>query len=238
MNYQNDTINYNSQTAVASKTFLQRVFTYMAGGLAITGALAYWFGTTPELVGLLVGETGLNMLGYIVMFAPLGLVLLMSARIQKMSPMALVTTFVIYAAIMGISLSFIFLAYTASTIYTTFLITAGTFGLMAVMGYTTKTDLSKMGSLLYMALFGIILAMVVNWFMGSEMLDYIISLLGVAIFTGLTAYDMQKLKKISMEINPNDEMGAKMAIMGALTLYLDFVNLFLFLLRLFGGSRD
>ncbi len=236
MNYQKETLSY-SQSANAS-VFMQRVFTYMTGGLAITGALAYWFGTTPELVGLLVGESGLNALGYIVMFAPLGLVLLMSARLHKMSPMALVTTFIVYAAIMGISLSFIFLAYTAATIWTTFLITGGTFGLMAFMGYTTKTDLSKMGSLLYMALIGIILAMVVNWFMGSEMLDYIISLLGVAIFTGLTAYDMQKLKQISTEVNPNDAMGSKVAVMGALTLYLDFVNLFLFLLRLFGGSRD
>ena len=225
-------------SASTASTFISRVFTYMTGGLAITGALAYWFGTTPELIGMMIGESGMNMLGYIVMFAPLGLVLLMAGRLNKMSAMALTSLFVVYAASMGISLSFIFLAYTASTIYTTFLITAGTFGTMALVGYTTKTDLSKMGSILYMALFGIIIASIVNFFMGSSTLDYIISLGGVAIFTGLTAYDMQKIKGMSQTLNADDEQGAKMAIMGALSLYLDFVNLFLFLLRLFGGSRD
>lgn len=220
-------------------TFISRVFVYMAGGLTITAGLAYWFGTTPELIGLMIKEQGgLNMLGYIVMFAPLGLVFLMAGRVNKMSPTALTSTFVGYSALMGISLSFIFLAYTQSTIFTTFLITAGTFGCMALLGYTTKTDLSKMGSILYMALFGIIIAMLVNFFMKSEMMDYIISLLGVAIFTGLTAYDMQKLKNMSHQIDADSADGAKMAIMGALNMYLNFVNLFLFLLRFFGGSRD
>lgn len=220
-----------------SSSFVSRVFTFMTGALAITGAIAYWFGTTPELISLLIGETGLNLLGYVVMFAPLILVFVLAGRIQKMSPMAALVTFVVYAALMGMSLSFIFLAYSSATIYTTFLITAGTFGTMALVGYTTKTDLSKIGSILMMALVGVLIAMLVNYFMNSDTLDYIISLLGVAIFTGLTAYDMQKIKNMSAQVDPDNADGSRLAIMGALTLYLDFVNLFLFLLRLF-GSRD
>lgn len=149
----------------------------------------------------------------------------------------MLTIFVIYSVLMGMSLSFIFLAYTASTIYTTFFITAGTFGLMAFLGYTTSTDLTKMGSILYMALIGLVLAMVVNWFMNSAAMDYVISGIGVLIFTGLTAYDMQKIKHMGMVTDSKSEEGTKLALMGALNLYLDFVNLFLFLLR-FLGNRD
>ncbi len=139
---------------------------------------------------------------------------------------------------MGVSLSFIFLAYTQSAIYQVFFIAAAMFGTMAVVGYTTKTDLTKMGSLLFMALIGIIIASVVNMFMKSDTMGYIISFIAVIVFTGLTAYDVQKLKNIGDNVEAGTEATAKMSILGALTLYLDFINLFLALLRIFGGRRD
>lgn len=225
-----------------TKTFMSNVFSYMASALAITGIISYWFGNDLELVGMLFSPTAeggvsMNMLGYIVMFAPLGFVLLMSFGFQKMSSMTMVLLFIAYSAIMGVSLSTIFLVYTASSIFTTFFITAGTFGVMAFLGYTTKTDLTKFGSILMMGLIGIIIASVVNMFMGSETMDYIISILGVLIFTGLTAYDVQKLKRIGSGVEYGTDETNKLAIMGALNLYLDFVNLFLFLLRFLGDRK-
>jgi FtsH-binding integral membrane protein len=138
---------------------------------------------------------------------------------------------------MGASLSYIFVAYSIGSITNVFIITAGTFAIMAVVGYTTKTDLTRFGSLLMMALIGIILAMVVNWFVGSERIDYLISIIGVLVFTGLIAYDTQKIKNIGAQVGLENETGRKLAIMGATSLYLDFINLFLFLLRLL-GRRD
>lgn len=224
-----------------TKTFMSNVFSYMASALAITGIIAYWFGTDSELSNILYnvvdGVQRPNMLGYIVMFLPLGFVLLMSFGFQKLSSMAMVTLFIIYSAIMGISLSTIFLVYSLGSIFTTFFITAGTFGVMAFLGYTTKTDLTKFGSILMMGLIGIIIASVVNMFMGSETMDYIISVLGVLIFTGLTAYDVQKLKRIGSGVEYGTDETNKLAIMGALNLYLDFVNLFLFLLRFLGDRK-
>lgn len=221
------------------KTFVSNVAVIMSLGLLISGILAYLFGTSEGLMSLLINfETGSHtILGWIVMLAPLGLVILMGARIQKMSSSALISTFVIFSAIMGISLSYIFLIYTAGSIATTFFITSGMFGVMAIAGYTTKTDLTKMGSILMLGLVGIIIASVVNWFLHSSSLYYIISFAGVAIFTGLTAYDMQRIKQMGMMVEANSEDGKKMAVMGALSLYLNFVNLFLMLLRFF-GNRD
>jgi FtsH-binding integral membrane protein len=236
----NHPTDYTSQAGVESsvKSFLSNVFTYMAGALAITGVLAYWFGSSESLMSYLINETqGLTMLGYGVMFSPIIFVLVMSFSFNRLSSFALLLLFIAYSAIMGISLSFIFLAYTASSITSTFFITSLTFGAMALLGYTTQQDLSRFGAILRMALIGIIIAMVVNWFMGSEALDYVISCLGVLIFTGLTAYDVQKLKRIGSGVEYGSEATNKLAIMGALTLYLDFVNLFLFLLRLFGDRR-
>ena len=138
---------------------------------------------------------------------------------------------------MGMSLSFIFLAYSLGSIATTFVITAGMFGTMAILGYTTKTDLSKFGSIMIMGLVGIIIASFVNMLMQSAMMDYIISFLGVLIFTGLTAYDVQKLKRIGSQVGTSSETSRKLIVMGALTLYLDFINLFLFLLRFLGNRR-
>ncbi len=226
------------ESGAVAKDFVSNVMTYMAAALAISGVMAFWFGTNEQLFSYMITETGsLSIFGWVTMLAPLGLVLLMGFGYQKLSSPAMLTIFVIYSVIMGISLSSIFYVYDFGSIATTFFITAGTFGTMAVLGYTTRTDLSKMGSILYIALIGLILAMVVNWFMNSALMDYIISGIGVLIFTGLTAYDMQKIKRIGAQVSHESEEGTKMALMGALNLYLDFVNLFLFMLR-FLGNRN
>jgi len=233
---------FGTSTSVDSgalaKNFVSNVMTYMTAALAISGVMAYWFGTNEELTNLIRNpEGGMTVFGWVATLAPFGLVLLMGFRFQKMSSSGMLAAMVAFSLLMGISLSSIFVMYTAGSITSTFLITSATFGIMAVLGYTTNTDLTKFGSILTMGLIGIIIAMVVNWFMQSAMLDYIISGLGVLIFTGLTAYDMQKLKRIGMQIDSTTDEGNKYALMGALTLYLDFVNLFLFLLR-FLGNRD
>ena len=158
----------------------------------------------------------------------------MGGAFNKLSAMAMMVIFIVYSLLMGMSLSYIFLVYELGTIASTFFITAGTFGTMAVLGYTTSTDLTKFGSILFMALIGIIIASVVNFFLGSAQLDYIISIAGVLIFTGLTAYDVQKIKQIGASTEHEGETKQKLVIMGALNLYLDFVNLFLFILRIFG----
>lgn len=241
IDYSNNNSNVETsgiQTKDAVSTFLANVFTYMGGALAITGLLAYWFGNTPSLMTYLINPMGgATLLGYVVMFSPLAFVLVMSLAFNKLSSFALLGLFVVYAAVMGLSMSFIFLAYTASSIASTFFITAATFGVMAVLGYTTKQDLTKFGSILFMALIGIIIASIVNMFLGNGMLDIIISCVGVLVFTGLTAYDVQKLKRIGAGVEYGSESSNKLAIMGALNLYLDFVNLFMMLLRLFGDRR-
>jgi FtsH-binding integral membrane protein len=227
-----------SQVGTIAKSFLANVFTYMAAALAITGIVAYLFGTDMSLISVMFNaEGGMNAIGYLVMFAPLGLVLLMSYGFQKFSAMVLVALFILYSVLMGMSLSTIFLVYTGASIFTTFFITAGTFGIMAVLGYTTKTDLTKFGSILMMGVIGIVIAMVVNMFMQSETMGYVISGIGVLIFTGLTAYDVQKLKRIGSGVEYGTEETNKLAIMGALSLYLDFINLFLFLLRFMGDRK-
>lgn len=223
-----------------SQTFISRVLSYMAGGLVVSGILAYVFGTSPELMQYIVNfETGgMTGLGWFALLAPFGLVLLMGARFTKMSAQTMMLLFVLFSALMGISLSTIFLVYPIGTIYTTFGVTAITFAIMALVGYTTKTDLTKFGSILMIGLLGIIVAMVVNMFMQSAMMDYLISIIGVLIFTGLIAYDMQKLKRIGMGVEYGTQAESKLALMGALGLYLNFVNLFLFLLRIIGGNRS
>jgi uncharacterized protein len=221
-----------------SKTFLSNVFGWMFLGLLATAGTSWIFADNGALMSLLVGETGMTPLGWIVTFAPFGFVLLMGFGYQKLSSSALVVLFVVYAILMGMSLSFIFLMYELGSIASTFAIAAGMFGAMALLGYTTKTDLTKFGSILLMGLIGIIIATVVNIFIfRSPVFDYIISLLGVLIFTGLTAYDVQKLKRIGGNIDQSSEAARKLTIMGALTLYLDFINLFLFLLRFLGNRR-
>ena len=226
-------------TMPLAKTYLAGVFMWMFLAMAITAATAWLFASSPNLMMMLINpETGsMSIGGWIAMLAPLGLVMWMSAGFQRMSASTMVLVFVGYSVLMGVSLSFIFLAYTGASIAKTFLITSGMFGTMAVLGYTTKTDLTKFGSIMFMGLIGIIIASVVNMFMHSSTMDYIISFGGVLIFTGLTAYDVQKLKRIGSQVTQNDDMSRKLTIMGALTLYLDFINLFLFLLRFFGNRK-
>jgi FtsH-binding integral membrane protein len=235
-NYVKETVDTKNSTGTIAQSFLTNVFTYMSAALAITGLVAYIFGTDMSLMSLMFTETGPNLFGYIIMFAPLGLVLWMSAKFQSFSSTMLVTLFIVFSILMGMSLSTIFLMYTGASIFSTFLITSATFAVMAFLGYTTKTDLTKFGSILIMGVIGIIIAMVVNMFMQSAMMDYIISGIGVLIFTGLIAYDVQKLKRIGSGTEYGPESANKLAIMGALSLYLDFINLFLFLLR-FTGNR-
>lgn len=214
-----------------ASSFVSNVFAMMTLALAISGLAAYW------LIGTGAWQSLNSLTSNIIIFAPLGLVLIMGFGYKKLSSMALTGIFIVYSVLMGLSIGMILLGFEYKTVYTTFGITAATFLSMAFLGYTTKSDLTNFGSLLYMALIGIVIAMVVNWFLHSGMLDYIISIIGVLVFTGLTAYDVQKIKKISYQVQDGAEDTKKMVVMGALNLYLDFVNLFLFLLRIFGG-RD
>ncbi len=228
----------NKPAAVpVAKTYLAGVFGWMFLALGITAITSWLFASSPQLLSSMYTKTGMTIFGWIVMLAPLGFVIWMSAGFNKMSASTLALLYVVYAILMGMSLSFVFLAFTGASIATTFMITAGMFGFMAVLGYTTKTDLTKFGSILIMGLIGIIIAMVVNMFMHSSGMGYIISFLGVLIFTGLTAYDVQKLKRIGAGMVEGAEGTRKMTIMGALTLYLDFILLFLFLLRFFGNRQ-
>lgn len=222
--------------AESVRKYVNHVFTWMVGGLAVTAAVAWWFASSG-LIEMLYTETGRSMLGWVVMLSPLAFVLVMNFGFERFSASGLSLIFLAFSACMGASLSYIFVIYSIGSITNVFFITSGTFAIMAVVGYTTKTDLTRFGSLLMMALIGIILAMVVNWFMKSEQLDYIISIIGVLIFTGLIAYDTQKIKRIGAQVGLESESGRKLAILGATSLYLDFINLFLFLLRLL-GRRD
>jgi uncharacterized protein len=222
------------------RTFVANVFSYMLAALAITGVVAWWIGTDIELfVRLFISDAGKpNLVFWAVTFAPLGLVLLMSFAFNRLSAPVLLGVYILYAALMGLSLSSIFIMYQIGSIASVFFITAGTFGAMAFLGYTTKTDLTKFGSILIMALIGILIASLVNIFMKSEMMEWLISIGGVLVFTGLTAYDMQKIKHMGEQVGSGHELASKMAIMAGLTLYLDFINLFMFLLRLLGNRNE
>lgn len=225
--------------ASSVRTFLSHVFAYMATALVISGVLAWLFGTNAELFSILRDAvTGRpTMLGWVVMLAPLGRVFLMGGMVEKMSGGVLLAVFILYSALTGMSLSYIFWIYNLASVGKVFFMSAGLFGIMAVAGYTTKTDLTKLGSILFIGLIGIVIASLVNLFMGSSTMDYVISIIGVIVFTGLTAYDMQRLKRLGDVVGTGTEAAQKMALMGALSLYLDFINLFLMLLRLF-GRRD
>ena len=225
------------------KNFMANVFAYMFMALAISALFAYLFATNLSLLQYLISSSGrgLSALGYIVMLAPIGFVLLMSFGYSRLSAPVLILLFVVYSAITGISFSFILLKYTANSVLGCFLSAAAMFGIMAFMGYTTKQDLTKFGRIMIMGLIGIIVASLINLFMGSPTMSYLISFVGVMVFTGLTAYDVQKLKNIGAGLQyanvPATDV-KKASILGALNLYLDFINLFLFLLRLFGGRRS
>ncbi len=222
------------------RTYMLKVYNLMALGLLITGLAS--FGTWQ----LAVENGQLTALGtalyasplrWVVMLAPLGMVFFLSYRINKMSVAAAQTAFWAYAALMGLSLSSIFLVYTGQSIVQTFFVTAASFGALSLYGYTTKRDLTAMGSFLIMGLFGLIIASVVNIFLASSALSFAVSVLGVLIFAGLTAYDTQKIKEMYFDGDDAAVMGRK-AIMGALTLYLDFINLFMFMLQFLGNRNN
>jgi len=214
------------------REYMLRVYNYMASGLALTGIIAY-LGYRTDIYSAIAGSP----LIWVVMLAPLGVVLYLSARIHAMSFSSAQTWFWVYAGLVGLSLSGIFYVYSGVSITRVFFITAGMFGAVSLYGYTTKRDLTGFGSFLFMGLIGIIIASVVNIFLASSALHFAISVIGVLVFTGLTAYDTQKIKEIYLE-DDGHEIAGKKSIMGALTLYLDFLNLFLMMLRLFGGNRE
>ncbi len=216
------------------QAFLTKVYGWMMLGLLVT-ALSSFFTITNESVMRFVFGSKITFYGlFIVQF---GIVIYLAARIQKMTASVARAMFVLYSAITGITLSSIFLAFTAESIVSTFMITALMFGSMALYGYFTKKDLAGVGQFMMMGLFGVVIASVVNIFMGSDSLSWLISIISVVVFTGLTAYDTQKMKAMAYVMLDGEEVAAKGAIIGALQLYLDFINLFLALLRLFGDRR-
>jgi FtsH-binding integral membrane protein len=225
------------------RSYMLRVYNYMAGGLAITGVIAYVAYTmavvqTPQ--GLALSGFGQFLFAspfkWLVMLAPLAIVFFLSFRVHKMSVPAAQATFWGYAALMGLSMASIFLVFTGASIFQVFLITAASFGALSLWGYTTSKDISSWGSFLFMGLIGVILASVVNIFLGSGALQFAISVIGVLVFAGLTAYDTQQIKEM-YDVNDDGTVAGRKAIMGALRLYLDFINLFIMLLQLF-GSRE
>jgi FtsH-binding integral membrane protein len=230
----------SSGTITSQNTILRSAFSWMTLAMVLTTISSLLFAYIPGLTSLLFEQTDYGfkptILAYVVMFAPLLFVMAISFGVNKMSLPMLIGTFVAYSIVNGISFSFIFMVYHIGSIVNVFLSTTALFAVMAIAGYTTKTDLTKLGSLLMIGFVGILIAMLINFFMHSEQMGYIISVLGVIIFTGLTAYDVQKIKNMGSAAE-GDTMGKKMGIMGALTLYLDFINLFLFLLRLFGNRK-
>ena len=226
------------------RAYMLKVYNYMTTGLVLTGFIAYFFGKasveayvpggvilTP--VGNMLFNSGLS---FIIMLAPLGFVFYLSARINKMSTTSAQITFWLFASIMGLSLASIFVQFTHSSIARVFFITAGTFGAMSLYGYTTKRDLTKLGGFLFMGLIGVIIASIVNIFFQSGMMAFVISVIGVLVFVGLTAYDTQNIKNMYYG-GDSEEIGSKKALMGALKVYLDFINLFILLLQLFGQRR-
>jgi len=216
------------------RSYMLGVYNYMTLGVALTGLVAFFTSQSPALMQALFSGPQ----AYLVMFAPLGFVLALSFGVSRMSAGLVQILFWAFAAIMGLSLSTIFLAYTGTSITRVFFITAASFAGLSLWGYTTKKDLTGMGSFLIMGLIGLIVASLVNIFLKSSAMEFVISCVGVLVFAGLTAYDTQKIKENYYVASQSGEMMKKVSVMGALSLYLDFINLFLMLLRLFGSSRD
>ena len=227
------------------RAYMLKVYNYMTTGLVLTGFIAYFFGKASIVTsetGQILGFTQIGALlfgsplSWVIMLAPLGFVFYLSARINKMSSSAAQITFWIFASVMGLSMASIFIQFTGESIARVFFITAGTFGAMSLYGYTTKRDLTKLGGFLFMGLIGVIIASVVNIFFQSGLMAFVISVVGVLVFVGLTAYDTQNIKNMYYG-GDSEEIGSKKALMGALKLYLDFINLFILLLQLFGQRR-
>lgn len=229
--------NYVSQhtaTDVAVSALFKSVYMQMAAALSITGLVAYFLSQSQDFWIFLANNTSLI---WVVLIAQILLVIWLSARFTRMSMTTATLLFILYSAMMGVTMSTIFMVYTMSSIASVFFITAGMFLVMSLLGYFTRMDLTRLGSVLFMALIGVIIASLVNIFLKSEMLYWVVSYVAVVVFVGLTAYDTQKIKQMLVEYGEVDEMGYKLALFGALTLYLDFINLFLYLLRIFGDRR-
>ena len=227
------------------RTYMLKVYNYMTTGLLLTGLVAYFFAKASIVsneVGQIVGITSLGALlfnsplKWIIMLAPLGFVFYLSARVHKISLSSAQITFWLFSIVMGLSLASIFIVYTQASIARVFFISSGTFAAMSIYGYTTKKDLTKLGGFLFMGLIGIIIASLVNLFLQSSAMYFAISVIGVLVFVGLTAYDTQRIKEMYYA-GDSVTIGSKKALMGALRLYLDFINLFIMLLRLFGQRR-
>lgn len=226
------------EATIASASFpalMRKVYTWMALALVITGVTAYGVAHSPAMMQLIYGNSFV-MWGLII--AELAIVFIVSGMINRLSLTTATLLFVLYSVVNGATLSVIFLGYSQSVIAKTFFVTAGMFGVMSFYGYVTKQDLSSIGKILFMALIGLIISTIVNLFVRSSMFDMILSYVGVVIFVGLTAWDTQKIKQMLLMADGMDESVQKIALMGALSLYLDFINLFLYLLRIFGGNRD
>ena len=223
-----------SSLELVRRGFISKVYGWMAAALMITALVSMWTAMTPALFHIIAGN---QILFILLLVAEVGLVFYLSARIHKMSVAQAHVSFIAYSILNGLTLSIIFMVYTQASLATTFFVTAGTFGAMSLYGFTTKTDLTSLGNLCFMALIGIILASVVNMFFASPALYLITTYVGILIFVGLTAYDTQKLKIMSQTLDEASDEGKKAAIMGALALYLDFINLFLMLMRIFGRRR-
>lgn len=226
--------NYSVDAVAKKENALMRdVYVWMTGALVITGLAAYYVSTSEQMLSLIFGS---RIAFFGLMIAEIGLVIGLNAAINKISAMTATLMFLLYSLLNGVTLASIFLVYDGGTLATTFFVTAGTFGAMALYGSVTNKDLTKLGTLFFFGLIGIIIASIVNIFLGNSMLELIISAIGVVIFIGLTAYDAQKIKQMLYGAEVNDTT-QKIAVVGALSLYLDFVNLFLYLLRFF-GRRD
>ena len=222
-----------SQSMIAS--LFKSLYMQMAAALTVTGLTAYFLSQSEAFWNMLATNPSLM---WIIIIAQLGLVILLSARVMHMSMGAATTTFILYSVLTGVTLSSIFMIYNIGTVATAFFVTAGTFFVMSLIGYITRMDLSRIGNILYMMLIGLVIATVVNIFVASTTLYWITTYVGVIIFVGLIAWDTQKLRNIFLEHGSADEVGQKIALFGALILYLDFINIFLYLLRIFGGNRE
>jgi FtsH-binding integral membrane protein len=216
-------------------SLFKSLYMQMAAALTVTGLTAYFLSQSAAFWNMLIANPSIL---WIFIIAQLGVVIWLSARVMRMSMGIATTLFIAYSALTGATLSTIFLVYDIGTIATTFFVTAGTFFAMSLIGYTTRMDLSRIGNLLYMLLIGLVIATIVNIFVTSTTLHWIITYVGVVVFVGLIAYDTQKLRNLFVQHNSADEVGQKIALLGAFTLYLDFINLFLHLLYIVGGNRD
>jgi len=232
----------SAQSKTAVRQFFGKVYAFMFGALLVSGVIAFQYGTPDFIAAHFIKESapgvyGPNMLFYVILFAPVGIALLMQTMVQRLSFAVLFLLFALYSVLLGFALSMILLQYTTESIVGVFFATAGSFGVMAIMGFVTSADLTKFGSILSMAFIGIFIASIVNFWLGSDTLGYVISMIGVLVFTGLTAYHMQKLKEYAQNAQASEDEKNKMALLGGFTLYVLFINLFLSLLNLF-GSRD